>query len=74
MGPVLRDDNTVGVDGAVQILNWFLTLGFGVGWVPHPQVYRGWGFSAMYSLLRLIGFVDLGRTLFDDADEGERRR
>jgi hypothetical protein len=24
--------------------------------------------------LRLIGFVGLGRTLFDDADEGERLR
>ena len=28
----------------------------------------------MFSLLRLIGFVGLGRTLFDDADERERLR
>jgi len=42
--------------------------------VPHPRVYRGWGFSAMFSLLRSIGFVGLGRTLFADTDEGERPR
>jgi hypothetical protein len=72
IGSVSRDDNTAGVDGAVQILT--LVLKWILGWVPHPRVYRGWGFSAMFSLLRLIGFVDFGWMLFDDADEGGRLR
>jgi hypothetical protein len=66
----LRDDNTVGVDGAVQILTWFLTLGFGVG-APSSGLSRV-GLYGHVSLLRLIEFVGSGRTLFDDADEDLR--
>src|SRR6202041_874273 len=72
IGPVLRDDNTAGVDGAVQILTSVLTWFFGVG-APSSGLSRV-GLFGHVSLLRLIEFVGLGRTLFDDAYEGERLR
>jgi len=53
IGSVMRDDNTTGVNGAVQTLSWFLKWVFGVGARSFPVLGKGRGFGPVLD----VGFA-----------------